>query len=62
METQEAKKTISQDAEKILKLQDKLSSIQNQIHFWSAKSKGNSYLKRSYAHQSPTHSKTFCSF
>lgn len=39
METKEAKKTISQDAEKILKLQDKLSSIQNQIHFWSAKSK-----------------------
>ena len=34
-----ANKAFSQDAEKILKLQEKLSSIQNQIHFWSAKSK-----------------------
>ena len=35
----EANKAFSQDAEKILKLQEKLSSIQSQIHFWSAKSK-----------------------
>ena len=35
----EANKAFSQDAEKILKLQEKLSFIQNQIHFWSAKSK-----------------------
>ena len=52
METQEAKKSISQDAEKILKLQDKLSSIQNQIHFWSAKSKGKIHCKRFYVYQS----------
>merc|ERR1712018_589098 len=35
----EAVKTVGQDAEKILKLQEKLTSIQNQIHYWTAKSK-----------------------
>lgn len=36
----EATKTVSLDVNTILKLQDKLTSIKNKIHYWSAKSKG----------------------
>jgi len=35
----EATKTVSLDVDTILKLQDKLTSIKNKIHYWSAKSK-----------------------
>merc|ERR1719219_1234687 len=35
----EATKTVSLDVDTILKLQDKLTSIKNQIHYWNAKSK-----------------------
>ena len=39
METNSENSSIVNDAEKILKLQEKLTSIVNQIHYWNAKSK-----------------------
>ena len=39
METNSENPSIVNDAEKILKLQEKLTSIVNQIHYWKSKSK-----------------------